>query len=90
MPYRVRPLRETDIHQSAEIESDAFPTLFPRTSFRRELKNRTAEYLVAVERSNGVPWKAAPGGPCPYRAWPPSLRLILAEGIGAAGAYSAK
>ena len=32
--------------QAAEIERDAFPTLFPPTSFRRELKNRLARYLV--------------------------------------------
>ena len=47
MPFAVRPLEERDIGQSAEIELDAFPTLFPPTSFRRELKNRIAHYLVA-------------------------------------------
>jgi ribosomal-protein-alanine N-acetyltransferase len=53
MPYSVRPLEERDIAQSAEIERDAFPSLFPPTSFRRELKNQMASYLVAW-RLDGV------------------------------------
>ena len=61
MPFAIRPLREGDILQSAEIEREAFPTLFPPTSFRRELKNRLAGYLVAVR--NGVheanEWRAS-------------------------------
>lgn len=47
MPYTLRPMHERDLVQMAEIERDAFPTLFPPTSFRRELKNRLARYLVA-------------------------------------------
>ena len=47
MPYALRPMQERDLAQAVEIERDAFPTLFPPTSFRRELKNRLARYLVA-------------------------------------------
>ena len=47
MPYALRPMQERDLAQATEIERDAFPTLFPPTSFRRELKNRLARYLVA-------------------------------------------
>lgn len=47
MQYALRPMQERDLAQAAEIERDAFPTLFPPTSFRRELKNRLARYLVA-------------------------------------------
>ena len=47
MPYTLRPMHERDLIQAAEIERDAFPTLFPPTSFRRELKNRLARYFVA-------------------------------------------
>ena len=47
MPYALHPMQERDLAQAAEIERDAFPTLFPPTSFRRELKNRLARYLVA-------------------------------------------
>ena len=43
----VRPMEERDIAQSAEIERDAFPTQFPYTAFRRELRNKIARYLVA-------------------------------------------
>ena len=50
MPFAVRPLIADDVEQSSEIERDAFPTLFPPTSFRRELKNKRASYLVAVVR----------------------------------------
>jgi ribosomal-protein-alanine N-acetyltransferase len=50
MPYLVRPMREEDVHSCARIERDAFPTLFPPTSFRRELKNRLASYLVVCLR----------------------------------------
>ena len=52
MPYALRLLEEADIGQSAEIERDAFPTLFPPTSFRRELKNSLAKYLVAWRRDD--------------------------------------
>ena len=60
MPFAIRPLEEKDVTQSAEIERDAFPTLFPPTSFRRELTNRMASYLVAwrrddVEDANALP-----------------------------------
>jgi ribosomal-protein-alanine N-acetyltransferase len=50
MPYALRPMQEQDLAQAAEIERDAFPTLFPPTSFRRELNNRLAHYLVAWRR----------------------------------------
>ena len=51
MPFVIRPLKIEDLFQSEQIEEDAFPTLFPKTSFRRELKNQKAHYLVAVARS---------------------------------------
>ena len=38
MAFAVRPMEERDILQCAEVERDAFPALFPPTSFRRELK----------------------------------------------------
>ncbi len=54
MPYALRPMEEGDLWQAAEMERDAFPTLFPPTSFRRELKNRLARYLVAWQREDVV------------------------------------
>ncbi|MDA0771002.1 MAG: ribosomal-protein-alanine N-acetyltransferase [SAR202 cluster bacterium Casp-Chloro-G4] len=52
MPFALRPLEEIDTTQAAEIERDAFPTLFPPTPFRRELRNRMAQYLVAWRRDD--------------------------------------
>ena len=52
MPFAVRPLEERDIPQSEEIERDAFPTLYPKTSFRGELSRRLARYLVAWRRDD--------------------------------------
>lgn len=37
-----------DVHQVAAIEREAFPTLWPATSYGRELKNKQAEYTVCV------------------------------------------
>ena len=37
--------------QASEIEKDAFPTLFPSTSFRREMQNKLARYLVLARSS---------------------------------------
>ena len=39
-------MEERDLGQAAEVEKDAFPTQFPPTSFRRELRNRIARYLL--------------------------------------------
>ncbi len=37
-----------DSRQLVEVERDAFPTLWPPTSFKRELNNKLAIYLTAV------------------------------------------
>ena len=50
MPFAVRPLREEDIPQVKAVEKQAFSTLFPPTSFRRELGNRAARYWVVENR----------------------------------------
>ncbi|MSQ40556.1 MAG: ribosomal-protein-alanine N-acetyltransferase [Dehalococcoidia bacterium] len=49
MGYGLRPLELQDVPQVAEIEKEAFPTLWPPTPFRRDLHNRLARYLVAWE-----------------------------------------
>ena len=63
VPVAVRPLREADISQVRAVEKEAFSTLFPPTSFRRELGNRAAMYWVA-ERSERTksPHSARPTG----------------------------
>ncbi|MBI4328398.1 MAG: ribosomal protein S18-alanine N-acetyltransferase [Chloroflexi bacterium] len=47
MRYALRPMREPDIPQVAALEREAFPTTWPPTSFRHELKSSIARYLVA-------------------------------------------
>ena len=39
-------MEERDLEQVAEVEKDAFPTQFPPTSFRRELRNRMSRCMV--------------------------------------------
>jgi ribosomal-protein-alanine N-acetyltransferase len=54
MPFALRPLKQDDVVQAAEVEREAFPTLFPPTAFRRELGKRNASYLVAQETAGHV------------------------------------
>ena len=54
MPYALRPMDGDDLVQVAEMEREAFPTLWPPTSYRRELKNRQAEYAVCVREGEYV------------------------------------
>ena len=64
-PFTVRPMEERDLNQAAEVEKDAFPTLFPSTPFRRELNNKIAHYLVLSRCEEGAsPDPALP--PLPY------------------------
>jgi [ribosomal protein S18]-alanine N-acetyltransferase len=49
---------ESDLDLCARVEREAFPSLFPPTSFARELNNRLANYLV-VEPLHGP--EAEPG-----------------------------
>jgi ribosomal-protein-alanine N-acetyltransferase len=54
MPYFIRPMDWPDLHQVAAMEREAFPTLWPATSYRRELKNKIAEYAVCVRDNEYV------------------------------------
>ena len=46
--FHIRPMSSLDSRQLVEVERDAFPTLWPPTSFKRELNNKLAIYLTAV------------------------------------------
>ncbi len=48
LPYSLRPMDWDDLDQVGAMEREAFPTLWPPTNYRREMRNRTAEYLVCV------------------------------------------
>ena len=53
--YQVRTMTAADIAQVAAIERESFPTSWPQTAYRRELANRLARYIVAVDSSAAVP-----------------------------------
>ena len=50
LPLLLRPMQWYDLDQVASIERDAFPTLWPGTSYRREMRNRQAEYSICEHR----------------------------------------
>mgnify|MGYP001149277821 CR=1 FL=1 len=54
MPYYVRLMRQEDIAQVAEIDREAFPTLWPAANYRHELQNRLAHYVVACDEGKTV------------------------------------
>ena len=61
MPFAVRPLREEDIPQVRAVEKEAFSSLFPPTSFRRELGNRASRYWIVEKRDEtGKPLAVPP------------------------------
>ena len=50
MAFYTRSMLSGDIDQVLEVEKYAFPTLWPPTPFKRELQNKKARYIVAVQR----------------------------------------
>ena len=61
LPYALRPMEEGDLDQVSAMEREAFPTLWPPTTYRRELKNRMAEYSVCVRDDAFVTTQPLPG-----------------------------
>ncbi len=49
MTLSIRPVIEQDIPEIEEIEKEAFPTLWPRTPFKRDMYNKRIGYLVVTE-----------------------------------------
>ena len=79
MPFGVRPMTTADVPQSMEIERDAFPTVIPPTSFRREIGNRRIGYLVAYSRRD--PSDGSEPGPTVQASEGPSLVSALVRGV---------
>ncbi len=52
--YSVRLMKEQDIPQVSIIETDAFPNLFPPTSFRKELQRPISTLMVAASQLNAI------------------------------------
>jgi ribosomal-protein-alanine N-acetyltransferase len=74
--YVVRPMDLGDISQVMEIEKDSFPSMWPSTAFKREIRhNRLARYLVAVEQTvqEGETTEAEFGPPDPRVPTAPPL-----------------
>ena len=68
MGFSVRPMEEDDVAQSAEVERDAFPSMFPYTAFRHELNKKLARYLVAWRRDGPrAVGRSTDGRPLLYR-----------------------
>jgi len=74
--YLMRPMDLGDISQVMEIEKDSFPSSWPSTAFKREIRhNRLARYLVAVEQpvQEGPANESEPGPPDPHAPAAPPL-----------------
>ena len=48
--FALRRMTEADIPQVMDIERDSFPSMWPKTAYSRELKNKLARYFVLVEK----------------------------------------
>jgi ribosomal-protein-alanine N-acetyltransferase len=56
--YKIRPMQERDIPQTLEIDREAFPSQWPYptySSFKQELNNRLAHYIVAYKAIEELP-----------------------------------
>jgi len=74
--YAVRPMAHGDIPQVVDIERESFASMWPQTTYKRELQNRLARYLVLVERTPEPP----PSPPSPEeapRGWREALRRLF-------------
>ena len=79
-------MKVEDISQVSFIESDAFPQLFPPTSFRREFQRKISTILVAVSNSQMVekeefsPYSKTTRNPLNYRSgntgWKPGMDFL--------------
>jgi ribosomal-protein-alanine N-acetyltransferase len=74
--YAVRPMVAGDIPQVVDIERESFPSMWPQTTYKRELQNRLARYLVLVEQPpESRPPSVIPSQPS--RGWRETLRRML-------------
>ena len=90
MPYAIRPAREEDLPQLAEIEMEAFPTNRPPTPFKRDLSNRLASILVAYDPSAAGPPLEEAEPSTPARASRPGgLKGVLSRLFGGGRRVSA-
>ncbi len=74
---RIRPMQPGDIPQVLDIERQSFPSMWPRTVYQRELKNKMARYVVAYEPANGRPADQQPAPPASSRGIGSLLRRFF-------------
>jgi ribosomal-protein-alanine N-acetyltransferase len=78
--YAVRPMVPGDIPQVVDIERESFPSMWPQTTYKRELQNRLARYLVLVQHRPERPPERPPIPPAPAqsaRGWRETVRRLL-------------
>jgi ribosomal-protein-alanine N-acetyltransferase len=78
--YSVRPMVPGDIPQVVDIERESFPSMWPQTTYKRELQNRLARYLVLVQNSPEQPPERPPAVPAPAppaQGWRETVRRLL-------------
>jgi len=74
--YALRPMVPSDISQVMDIERESFPSIWPETTYKRELQNRLARYLVLVQH----PPERPPTPPAQVRrpqGWRETMRRLL-------------
>jgi len=74
--YALRPMVPSDISQVMDIERESFPSIWPETTYKRELQNRLARYLVLVQH----PPERPPTPPAQVRrpqGWRETVRRLL-------------
>ena len=62
--YYIRKMRDQDIPQVLEIDLEAFPTQWPHptiSSFRHELRNKLAHYIVVYRKNTDNRYVSPPG-----------------------------
>jgi ribosomal-protein-alanine N-acetyltransferase len=76
MSYTIRRMQDRDISQALEIDREAFPTQWPHptyASFKQELRNRLACYIVITKPRESETIEQNPGN---RRFWQKFLRLF--------------
>jgi len=64
VPYYLEPMRLEDIADVGQVEKECFPTPWPASAYRRELRNATGNHYLVVR------WRSADNGPRPVQREP--------------------
>jgi ribosomal-protein-alanine N-acetyltransferase len=68
-----------DIPQVVDIERESFSSMWPQTTYKRELQNRLARYLVLVQNPPEQPPERPPTPTRPARGWRETMRRLLSR-----------